>query len=428
MRFPPRQDSLSGVQRQRAPAPPGLFPCLADPSSPFHFLFLRDLATVISFLTFLLAASCHSAEHSSSSNRLIVAVGWTGEGKTHSPVDVNLPTVPVRICSSGLFERCYTLRRLLLDTGSSGLRIFSSSIPPSKIRRTGPEKKPSLRECLPFGTSRLWGRVVRLDVMLGREPPIRSLPVQIVESIPEFPPSSPCDGKGRAMSDKSLSGIDGVLGVSPAESDGGYYFACAGQKCRPAFPSLQESVSNPVLHEKIDNNGIVLTFPSLPRKGARSVSGEMLLGIDTSPDNRLPPGVRFFPLERNVFFHATLEKSPRILYGRLDTGTNALVVPTLKLPRCPPPLNRLACPTKETSTSVALIEKGGNSHLFSILAGNAAARLSGSRSVFDDILYMPPESPFSPFILGMPFFFGKTIYLLYPGSSITKEGAFACLC
>ncbi len=420
----PRPGPLS-AQDQGGPA--GAFPRALRSFVPLHSL--RTIGHILPFLLLFLAAACHPDRHSSYTNRLPLAVGEVRDGTSLSPANINLPTVSARICLRNVFERCFTVRKLLLDTGSSGLRIFPSAIPsgeePSRfLSRTA--NRSSLWECLPFGTVDLWGKVLPADITLGTEPAIRSLPVQVVEKS-SFVPPPPCAG-GMEEERRSLSGIDGILGVSPARFDGGLYFVCTGHGCRLTAPSSGEAIENPVMREEKDNNGIVLSFPGVPRKGTGPIAGELLLGVGTERDNRLPPRIRFFPMDRDGYFQARTGDSSRIYEGRLDTGTTALVIPDQKIRACSPPLRHLACPDRETSLSVFISDSKGDPRKFSLPVGNAAERLLEHRAVAKDVLYFSPEASSPPFILGMPFFFGKTLYILYPTHSSGNEGKFTCRC
>lgn len=414
----PRPEPLSEEDRE---APAGdLFRSV---ESPYLLPTLRGTGAFLPLLFLLLAAGCHPAGDSSSMNRLPVTVGEATGGRSHSPADINIPTVSAKVCLRNVLERCFTVRRLLLDTGSSGLRIFPSAIPTAQALPAPLLQTSSLWECLPFGTAHLWGRVVPADVTLGGEPAVRDLSIQIVGRSP-FSHPPPC---GRENG-RSLSGIDGILGVSPGRVDGGAYFECSEPGCRPVAPSPGEAIANPVMRAESDNNGIVLRFPGIPKNGTGPIMGELLLGVGTARDNRLPPGVRFFPMDRDGFFRAKTGRSSRLFYGRLDTGTTALVLPDQKMPACSPPLSNLACPDRETSISIFIPDRQGEDRKIPVQVGNAAERLREHRSLAGDILYFSPETSSPPFILGMPFFFGKTLYLLYLPHSPGNNGEFACRC
>ena len=420
----PRLEPLS-VQDQEAPA--GAFLRTARSFAPPPAF--RASVRTFSFLLLFLAGSCHPDRDSSLTNRIPVTVGGGMEGKSLSPANINLPTVSARICLRDVLERCFTVRKLLLDTGSSGLRIFPSAIPPGVAPSTvlpQTANRTSLWECLPFGTAHLWGRVVPADVTLGTGRAIRDLPVQFAEKS-SFAPPPPC-GRGTEGESPSISDIDGILGVSPVRFDGGIYFKCSDHGCRPDAPSPREAIVNPVMRDEKDNNGIVLRFPEIPKNGRGPIIGELLLGVGTARDNRLPQGVRFFSMDGNGFFRAKTGRSSRLFYGRLDTGTTALVLPDQKIPACSPPLSHLACPDRETFVSVFIPDTRGRQRRFPILVGNAETRLREHRSVAGDILYFSPETSSPPFILGMPFFFGKNLFILYPPASSNKGSKFACRC
>src|SRR5262249_53551373 len=84
----------------------------------------------------------------------------------------NDPCTQVTICQLGT-SICQTISDVLVDTGSSGLRIFSSA-----LTLTLPSSP--IGECLYFGSGTDWGAVHTVDVILGKEPAV-SVPIQVVD-------------------------------------------------------------------------------------------------------------------------------------------------------------------------------------------------------------------------------------------------------
>src|ERR1700722_20299703 len=98
----------------------------------------------------------------SASNQLPITVS-AGTGSSPS---FNRPYASVTICVPGT-SICQTIDNVLVDAGSTGLRIFSSVV----TLPLAPQPAPSgaTYECVPLENNYAWGPVVTADVHLWRE-------------------------------------------------------------------------------------------------------------------------------------------------------------------------------------------------------------------------------------------------------------------
>ena len=78
----------------------------------------------------------------------------------------NEPCTEVKICATGT-TNCQTIQNILVDTGSYGLRIFSSQVTVGLKQVVDSSGNP-IGECAQFGTSNTWGSVQVADVVLCR--------------------------------------------------------------------------------------------------------------------------------------------------------------------------------------------------------------------------------------------------------------------
>src|SRR5512144_1296331 len=117
----------------------------------------------------------------SGATSLTVAVGGNGgpgvnvlaitvNGSLCSPATssgyVNKPCVSVTVCSPNSTTACQTINDILLDTGSSGLRLFKQALSVALTQVTN--GTGLLAECAHFADgSSDWGPVQRADVRLG---------------------------------------------------------------------------------------------------------------------------------------------------------------------------------------------------------------------------------------------------------------------
>jgi hypothetical protein len=90
----------------------------------------------------------------------------------------NEPYVSVTICVPGT-SNCTTIPHVLLDTGSSGLRLFNSALP-TGFAALLPGN--SLGECISYGdNSTQWGSVQTADVQLGQQT-ASSVPIHVINT------------------------------------------------------------------------------------------------------------------------------------------------------------------------------------------------------------------------------------------------------
>ena len=95
---------------------------------------------------------------------------------------VNKPCVSVTVCSPNSTTACQTINDILLDTGSSGLRLFKQALAPSVVLTPVQSGTGLLAECAHFADgSTDWGPVQRADIRLGNEPAV-TVPIQVIDA------------------------------------------------------------------------------------------------------------------------------------------------------------------------------------------------------------------------------------------------------
>jgi len=80
----------------------------------------------------------------------------------------------VTVCVPGSATNCQTISGILVDTGSTGLRILSSALTLSLPQETGSNGSPVV-ECFPFVDGVTWGPVQTADMTIAGEQ-AKSLP------------------------------------------------------------------------------------------------------------------------------------------------------------------------------------------------------------------------------------------------------------
>lgn len=324
----------------------------------------------------------------------------------------NLPLTSVTVCVPGT-SNCQAIDGVLVDTGSSGLRIFASvlsiSLPP-KIGQNG-----NLFECAVFARTYTWGSLASADVQVGGEL-ASSATIQIMQD--SNPPSS-CGASGQTFVNSPESvAYNGILGVGIPQYDcgnactlnpqsGGNYYVCPSGSCAPIGVPLTQQVSNPVSQFATDNNGVILELPSIPAGGAANVTGSLVFGIGTESNNQLG-NATVYPTNQNLLLSANFQGQNYPLL--LDSGSNIigfLDPNTTGEPVC----GGIYCPSSVQNVQVGLSGATSTNIDFSIMTPPSGT----DNSSYNDIAGPTP----GVIDLGLPFFFGRNVYVAIQGMNTT---------
>lgn len=360
----------------------------------------------------------NSIPTTSSINVLSVTVNGSLCSESTSNSYPNKPCVSVTVCTPGS-STCQTINDILLDTGSYGLRIFNQALSVPLVQIDS--GSGSLAECVQFGDgSSLWGPVQVADVVMGGEPAVQ-VPIQLVNASFGSPPSI-CRN---ADASPNAAGFNGILGVGLFGYDcgsacrdsagNGMYYSCSGTSCTATAVPLANQVQNPVALLPRDNNGVIVQLPSISSGGAVSISGSLVLGIDTRANN-IPSSVSAYPADQYAEFTTTLNG---VSYSSsfLDTGSNGLFFPspsTRILPDCTSSYAGWFCPPSLTAFSATTTGYGGApSSTVPFGIANAIMLFSSSNRVFSEL----GGSMSGGFDWGLPFFLGRSVYVGIDGTS-----------
>ena len=331
-----------------------------------------------------------------------------------SYITANMPYVTVTVCNG--IGSCVTVPQVLVDTGSYGLRLFSSaigglSLTPMQSSAKSTKGEP-IGECASFVSSALWGAVRMASVSIGSNTTTGQIPVQVVGDTTFAPSTTALAGGGTVCPNASPSagaqqfGANGVLGVGLFAKDGQAYYACSGSTCTATTPPSQ--VLNPVAALPSDNNGVVLTLPAVSSV-QNSVSGTLTFGVDTQTDNTLG-GYTILPADSLGYITVTLNASsyPK---SYIDSGSNANF---LALPGSVPVDSSgfYAPPTPQTYT--VGVSGGTASYSADVTVEKTSPQTIGV-AVFP-YLASPSSSTLTQ-DLGLPFFYGRSIAYAINGAS-----------
>jgi hypothetical protein len=332
----------------------------------------------------------------------------------------------VTLCTPGT-SNCATISGVLVDTGSTGLRILSSALPSgfSLPQQTDSNNNP-IGECFPFVSGSTWGPVHTTDMEMAGEK-ASSFPMQIIgdETFANIPTS--CSSNGPTMQSLADLGANGILGVGnfkqdcgpvcAEESSVGIYFTCPSSGCQEITEPIAEQLKNPVSLFTTDNNGVIIELPSVAAGGAVSVSGEMIFGIGTQSNNALG-GATVLTLNGNGDFTTTFQ-GKSFSNSFVDTGSNALFflnTGATGIPDCPD-ATFFYCPTATDNFSATNQGQNGSSTPINFSVESADALLSASNPnfIFNDLA--GPGS--GNFDWGLPFFLGRNVFVGFEQENIS---------
>lgn len=332
----------------------------------------------------------------------------------------------VTVCVPGSTSQCQTIDGIQVDTGSSGLRILASALTVSL-----PQQKDSsgnaIAECAQFADGETWGPVQTADVTLGGEK-ASAIPVQVVGSTAANVASVPTSCSNLGTVENSLNQLEanGLIGVGNFIQDcgeacavsgaqnAGLYYTCPSSGCVITAEAVANQVANPVAFFASDNNGVIIQVPSLSAPAA-TLTGSIIFGIGTQSNNALGSQT-VYTLDANGDI-ATTFKGTTYNNAFLDTGSNGLFFldsATTGMPTCTGNLSFLYCPAATQNFSA--INKGANGASgtinFSIGNGQTLAQNAGDSAIPN--LGGPNAGIFD---WGLPFFFGRTVYVALEGKS-----------
>jgi hypothetical protein len=341
--------------------------------------------------------------------------------------DADVLFVTITVCVPGS-SNCQTIDHVSVDTGSAGLRILASQLNnlalPEEMSGTG----SPLGNCVTFAdNSYVWGPVVTADVQIAGEK-ATSVPTQIIippnsSNFPNVPTS--CNRGGLADDTTATLGANALIGVSVFRQDCGpacstgttqhVYFSCPNSGCSEIAAPLLSQLQNPVWMFPQDNNGLLVTLPAIPDAGTTTANGNITFGIGTQSNNALGSATVVYTTNNQGNFTATYSNKSYI--GYIDSGSNGLYLldaATLGIADCTGLYAGWYCPASTTSFTFTNTGANSASGPVTIKIGNADTLFSNLNfAAYDDIGGSNPGTV----DYGLPFFFGRTIFVGIEGQS-----------
>ena len=350
-------------------------------------------------------------------------------GGASNPVGlVNGAFASATFCSPGT-SNCVTIDGLLVDTGSTGLRVLSSVLPTGlSLPKQSDSGGNPIVECVQFGDGFTWGPVETADMKIAGEQ-ANSLPIQVIGD-PNFS-SVPADCSNSALGPNENTvaalGANGILGVGNFKQDCGpactvigpanpaFYYSCPSSGCVVAPVGLAQQVQHPVALFTGDNNGVIVELPSVSPGGTVSSTGSLVFGIGTQSNNSLNAAT-VLTLDANGNF-VTSFNGASFSGSFVDSGSNGIFFldpASTGMPLCPVNTD-FYCPTSLKSFSATNVGLNGQSTVvnFSVASGDGLLATSSPNFLLPELAAPNPGS----FDWGLPFFFGRNVFVAIEGQS-----------
>ncbi len=352
------------------------------------------------------------------------------------PTIANLLYATVTICVPGT-QTCTSIDHVLVDTGSTGLRIFASALPSNFTlpQRVDINNNP-LAECIQFVDGYSWGPLQTADLKMSGET-ANSLPIQVIGSSSLSTVPSACSNTGAPRNTVQSFAANGILGVGNGAQDCGkgctatnadgtaqnnlYYSCPTPQSCVATTVPLNAQVQNPIVLFAFDNNGSSIVLPTVPSSGALSVNGYLIFGIGTQSNNGLG-NASVLTVDSPAFELTTQYGGASYTESYIDSGTNFYAVPNSNnaITVCSGNASSFFCPASTLNLSATLVGRNAVSSTTSFSIANAINLFNQNayNTAFSN-LGGPSGSATSrttnTFAWGSPFFFGKTVYTAIEG-------------
>jgi len=347
---------------------------------------------------------------------------------------VNEVFTSITVCVPGT-TTCQTIDHVLVDTGTSGLRLLSSVLSVPLPQQNDSSGDP-LDECMVFLEGYAWGPVALADISIAGEK-ASSAPVQVMIPASGSPPvpgscSSRSMGADEGNSVSAL-GANGILGVGLFQQDCGtsctssngtippVYYGCPASGCNPTYVTLAQQVPNPVVLFTFDNNGVVVSLPVVPDGGVPTEMGSLIFGIGTQSNNTVPSTTTVYTVPNSgtnagdltttfngVAYPSTIESGATGFFflDSATTGITSCVVKNFTW-YCPSP----------SPDNLSATNQGANGNQGTVnFSIEDASKLLNSSNVAFSTLGAPAPAP-NTFDFGLSFFFGRTVFTAIDGKS-----------
>jgi hypothetical protein len=317
-------------------------------------------------------------------------------------------------------ERCYEIDNVLVDTGSTGVRLLLSSLPSGNVDfKYDAILDKNIGECSQFVSGVMWGGLVRADIKINGEL-ANNIPIQILGDSSFSSVPSDCSSRGQVLNSVQSLGANGVLGISNFITDCGlhcsnlvdnfYYYKCSLYECTKTALAEAHQVQNPVAHFRENNNGTIIELPAVSDVAKSSIFGKLIFGINTQVNNKIGFAKKITLDSKSATF-LTIYKNRNYSQSYFDSGSNGIYFDDASLVECSSFLSSYYCPVQSLQLDALL--KGVDKELYNykFTVGNAFELIKNYPSMaVQPYLVGLGGGTGQDFVWGLPFYFGKRFF------------------
>ncbi|HVO07970.1 MAG TPA: DUF3443 family protein [Burkholderiaceae bacterium] len=352
---------------------------------------------------------------------------------------VNSLYTTVTVCAPGSSTQCQTIDHVLVDTGSSGFRVLASALggglTSAQLNAETDANGNVIVECTQFVDGYSWGPVKTATVQVGGET-ASNVPIQVIGD-PAYPSSlipSSCVNVPNGEEDTVAQfGANGVLGIGnylrdcgdfctqAGVQDGSDYNACsttAPVTCVPAAVDAASQVANPAALFATDNNGVLIQFSPVGDADLTSATGLLVFGINTQNNNSLGSAT-VYALDPGYGTFQTSFDGVNLTQSYLDTGSNGYYLPDSSIPLCTGAAG-FYCPATPLGFSAQIQDTDGDIVAVPFTVASADSVPAGD-AVAPDLAGPTGTDAQQTFDWGLPFFYGRNVYVIFEGSSVGNK-------
>lgn len=353
-------------------------------------------------------------------NAVAVTIGSSVGGNAFR----NIPTVSVTVCVPGT-STCQTIDNILVDTGSVGLRLISSATTVT-LPTVSTSSGATLAECVNFASGYGWGGMRTADVKIGSKS-VSGMRVHLMNdsSVPSAPSSCVNALTGYEVDTVARFGANGVLGIGQLPQDCGsgcatstsnhIYYGCALGTCTDITLPVAQQLPHPVTQFTSDNNGTVLQLPSVSSGGQSSATGLLIFGIGTGANNAL--GSATVLKTNGLTFNGSYNGSA--ITSFIDSGSNGIYFPSSITQCSQSGFSTFYCPTASMTQSATLSgSDNATSAAISFVVDNTVTTYNANNAGNNALPGLAGyPSGMTDLDLGLPFFFGRSVFTAISGVS-----------
>ncbi|PIT77698.1 DUF3443 family protein [Limnohabitans sp. B9-3] len=325
-------------------------------------------------------------------------------------------------------DTCYEIDNVLVDTGSTGVRLLSSSLPSVNIDfKYDVILDKNIAECSQFVSGVMWGGLIRADIKINGEL-AKNIPIQILGDSSFSSVPSDCSSRGQVLNSVQSLGANGVLGISNFMTDCGlhcsnlvdnfYYYQCSLYECSKTALAEAQQVQNPVAHFRENNNGTIIELPAVSDVAKSSISGKLIFGINTQVNNKIGSAKKITLDSKSATF-STIYKSRSYSQSYFDSGSNGIYFDDASLAECSSVLSSYYCPVQTLQLDVLLHGVDTELYGYKFSVGNAFELIKNYPNMaVQPYLVGLGGGTGQDFVWGLPFYFGKRFFTSIEGRGV----------